>query len=81
MLSIEYITLRLRISEEYFSYFSPIPQKLRRLFHYYDTEWFEDTIKRQNTSVGDVAFCISFLVGIAAVCSVISYFRLRRREV
>ena len=75
-----YITLRLRISEEYFSYFSPIPQKLRRFFHYYDTEWFEDTIKRHNTSVADVAFCISFLVGIAVVCSFISYFRLRKRE-
>ena len=75
-----YITLRLRIAEEYFSYFSPIPQKLRRFFHYYDTEWFEDTIKRQNTSVADVAFCISFLVGIAVLCSVISYIRVRQRN-
>ena len=75
-----YITLRFRIAEEYFSYFSPIPQKLRRFFHYYDTEWFEDTIKRQNTSVGDVAFCISFLVGIAVLCSVISYIRVRQRN-
>lgn len=75
-----YITLRLRIAEEYFSYFSPIPQKLRRFFHYYDTEWFEDTIKRQNTSVGDVAFCISFLVGIAFICSIISHLSIRNRN-
>ena len=76
-----YITLRLRISEEYFSYFSPIPQKLRRFFHYYDTEWFEDTIARQKTSVTDVAFCISFLVGIAIICSIISHISIRNRNV
>ena len=75
-----YLMLRFRISEDYFNYFSPIPKKLRQFFHYYDTEWFEDTIKRQNTSVADVAFCISFLVGIAAVCSLISYLCLRKRE-
>ena len=76
-----YLMLRFRISEDYFNYFSPIPKKLRQFFHYYNTEWFEDMITRQKTSVAHVAFCISFLVGIAAVCSVISYLRLRRREV
>ena len=75
-----YLILRLHIGEWYFNYFSPVPQKLRRFFHYYDTEWFEDTIKRQNTSVTDVAFCISFLVGVAVLCSVVSYIRVRQRN-
>ena len=49
-------------------------------FHYYDTEWFEDMITRQKTSVTHVAFCISFLVGVAVLCSVVSYIRVRQRN-
>ena len=75
-----YLMLRFRISEDYFNYFSPIPKKLRQFFHYYDTEWFEDMITRQKTSVAHVAFCISFLVGIAVLCSVVSYIRVRQRN-
>ena len=75
------IVFVLFIAPKYFDYFSPVPNKLRAYFHYYDTEWFEDMITRQKTSITHVAFCISILVGIAAVCTVISYLRLRRREV
>ena len=75
-----YLMLRFRISEDYFNYFSPIPKKLRQFFHYYDTEWFEDMITRQKTSVTHVAFCISFLVGVAVLCSAISYIRVRQRN-
>ena len=75
-----YLMLRFRISEDYFNYFSPIPKKLRQFFHYYDTEWFEDMITRQKTSVTHVAFCISFLVGVAVLCSVVSYIRVRQRN-
>ena len=75
-----YLMLRLRISEDYFNYFSPIPKKLRQFFHYYNTEWFEDTIKRFDTSLAHVAFCISFLVGIAVLCSVVSHLRVRQRN-
>lgn len=75
-----YLMLRFRISENYFNYFSPIPKKLRQFFHYYDTEWFEDMITRQKTSITHVAFCISFLVGVAVLCSAISYIRVRQRN-
>lgn len=75
-----HLMLRFRISEDYFNYFSPIPKKLRQFFHYYDTEWFEDMITRQKTSVAHVAFCISFLVGVAVLCSAISYIRVRQRN-
>ena len=75
-----YLILRFRISENYFNYLSPIPKKLRQFFHYYDTEWFEDMITQQKTSVAHVAFCISFLVGIAVLCSVVSYIRVRQRN-
>ena len=75
-----YLILRLHIGEWYFNYFSPVPKKLRQFFHYYDTEWFEDTIKRFDTSLAHVAFCISFLVGVAVLCSAISYIRVRQRN-
>ena len=75
-----YLILRLHIGEWYFNYFSPVPKKLRQFFHYYDTEWFEDTIKRFDTSLAHVAFCISFLVGIAVLCSVVSHLRVRQRN-
>ena len=75
------LMFRYKISEEYFDYFSPIPRKLRYYFHYYDTEWFENTLKRFNTTLSDVTFCIVFLVGFAAICSVASYFRIRRRTI
>ena len=75
-----YLILRLHIGEWYFNYFSPVPKKLRQFFHYYDTEWFEDTIKRFDTSLAHVAFCISFLVGVAVLCSAISYIKVRQRN-
>ena len=64
-----------------FNYFSPTPLKLRRFFKFFGTEWFETSLANNGITVLDAVFCICFLVGIAAVCSVISYFRLRRREV
>lgn len=76
-----YLPLRFRISETYFNYFSPIPKKLRQFFHYYDTEWFEDMIKRQDTSVNHVVFCIALLAGAAVVFSAISYWRVRNRNI
>lgn len=76
-----YLMLRFRISEDFFNYFSPIPKKLRHYFHYYDTEWFETMITQQKTSVAHVAFCISFLVGIAIVFNIISHMVVRNRNV
>ena len=75
-----YLMLRFRISEDYFNYFSPIPKKLRQFFHYYNTEWFEDMITRQKTSVAHVAFCISFLVGVSIICNIISHIVIRKRN-
>jgi hypothetical protein len=76
-----YLMLRFRISEDYFNYFSPIPKKLRQFFHYYDTEWFEDMITRQKTSVNHVVFCIALLTGAAVIFSMISYLKVRKRNI
>ncbi len=75
------LVLRFRIAEEYFHYFSPVPQKLRQYFHYYDTEWFEDMITQRNTSIKQVTFCIAFLTCFAFLCSIGSYFKLKRRAI
>ena len=74
------LMFRNQISEDYFNYYSPIPRKLRYYFHYYDTEWFEDTLKRFNTSLKDVMFCAMFLIGCMILCSLISYINIRRRN-
>lgn len=57
------------------------PMRLRNFFHYYDTEWFEAMVTRQNTSISAVAVCISFLVGVGIVCSTVSCLRIRKRTV
>lgn len=72
--------LRHVIAPKYFDYFSPVPNKLRAYFHYYDTEWFEDMIERTGTSVSDAFFCSMFLTGIALLCTIISQWKIARRE-
>ena len=62
-------------------YLRPEPMKMFWYLYYYDTEWFEDALNTMQTSAGRAFFSVGILVGLAAVCSVISYLRLRRREV
>lgn len=75
------LMFRHRVAEEYFDYYSPIPRMLRQYFHYYDTEWFEEMLEMVNTSLSKAAFCIMFLVGVAVLCSVVSYLRIRKRSI
>lgn len=77
---VSFLMYRFRIAAEYFDYFSPVPWKLRRYFHFYDTEWFEDMIKTANTSLTDAAICITFLIGVGVLCSVASYLLIRKRS-
>ena len=70
-----------RLAKEYFDYFSPIPNKLRFYFHYYDTEWFEMMLNRTKTTLNDAVFCICFLVGITAICYLVSFFRIKKRDI
>lgn len=75
-----YLLYRNTFSETYFSYFSPMPFNLRRYFHLYDTEWFEDYVIRNDLSIEKVMFCIAFLVGVSILFSAISYLRLKKRN-
>lgn len=74
------LMFRFRITPTYFHYFSPIPYNLRRYFHYYDTEYWESMVKNYDLTIGKVAICIGFLVGVSALCSFLSYLRLRKRN-
>lgn len=76
-----YLFFRLFYGELYFDYFSPIPRKLQMYFHYYDTEWFEDTLSYFDTSLFDAVCCILFLVSFSSICYLISYLRIRKRTV
>ena len=78
---VSFLMYRFRIAAEYFDYFSPVPWKLRRYFHFYDTEWFEDSLMGMDTSLPEALFCIFFLVGVGTVFSIFSYLRIRRRSV
>ena len=73
------LMFRFRISPTYFDYFSPIPYNLRRYFHYYDTEWWEGMVKNYDLTIGKVAICIGFLVGVGVLCSLISHLCVRKR--
>ena len=76
-----FLLFRHKFAEDYFNSFSPMPLNLRKYFNFYDTEWFDDYILRNDLSVEKVLFCIAFLVGVAVLCSVISYLRIRKRSV
>lgn len=65
----------------FFDWFHPIPKKLTYYMYYYDTEWFEDLLVSKDTSLSAALFCIAFLVGIAVLCSVVSYLRIRKRSI
>lgn len=78
---IAFLMYRFRIAAEYFDYFSPVPWKLRRYFHFYGTEWFENALGGMDTSLSEALFCIAFLVGVGILCLAVSYLRLRKREV
>lgn len=65
----------------FFDWFHPIPKKLTYYLYYYDTEWFEDLLVSQNTSLSAACLCIAFLVGASLVYCGVSYLRIRKREV
>ena len=71
--------LRHVIAPKYFDYFSPVPNKLRAYFHYYDTEWFETMIKKTDTSLMNALFCSVFLTSIALLCTITSQWRIAKR--
>lgn len=75
------LMFRWKYAPIYFDYFSPIPNKLRDYFHFFNTSEFEGMVKYFNLSIGKVLFCIAFLVGFGVVCSIISYLRIRKRTV
>lgn len=75
--------LRFRIPDIYHDYFSiNSAKKIRDYLKYFKWEnGFENYIKTYETSFKDAALCFSFVVGLAVICSVISYLRVRKRSV
>ena len=61
--------------------FQGLSMKLRQYFHYYQTEWWEDSLIRNDLSIGKVAICIAFLSGVGIVGSLIAYLCTRKRNV
>lgn len=78
---VSFLMFRWRIAPDYFNYFSPIPYNLRRYFHFYDTTEFEGMVNTYDLSIEKALFCIAFLVGIAVLCSVVSYLKIRKRSI
>ena len=76
-----FLMFRFRVDPLYFDYLSPVPWKLRQYFHYYQTEWWEDSLIRNDLSIGKVAICIAFLSGVGIVGSLIAYLCTRKRNV
>lgn len=65
----------------FLNYVSHNPVKLRRYLHYYDTEWFADTIEMLDTSVIDVIICIGILVGFSIMFLCSAFFAICRRDI
>lgn len=77
---INYIYHNALWSKTYLDYFSPMPEKLRHYFAYVGLDTEEMMFGMFDTSLGKAMACIAFLVGVFAVCTVIAYARIRKRE-
>ena len=60
----------------FLNYLHPYQQKLLNYFYCYDSEWYNASVSNQ-----EVIFCISILVGLGIIYSIISYLRIRKRTV
>lgn len=68
---------------DYFDYFSPMPNKVR---HYCQFTHIEDgdfwlQMSRYHSTIGITLFCVAFLTGVSAVFMLLSWLRLRKREI
>lgn len=68
------------LAETYFEYLSPMPNKLRHYFSYLGLENEPQMFARYDTSLSKALLCVSFLVGVCALCSLVSYAFIRKRE-
>jgi len=73
--------LQFRIPKWYGEYLAPAPKKLQYYLHYYDSPWFEQTLESMKTSLSLAIGCLGILLGAAAVYCLISYLRIRCREI
>ncbi|MBQ7337596.1 MAG: hypothetical protein IJW40_03975 [Clostridia bacterium] len=65
----------------YFDYFSTSPEKLRWYIAAFDRINPEETLASMNTSLSHALVCIGIAVGAALLYSVVSYLRIRKREI
>ena len=78
-----YVNALFNVTKEgwYIEYVTPNPMKLSFYMQYYDSEWFESTIKNLKTSEFDAFLCIAILIGLGFVFTAFSYLRIRKRTV
>lgn len=76
-----YLILRRELSlAVYFEYLAPSANKLRHFIAYFWTDDSKAMYARFGTSTGKALLCVAFLLGVFAICSAVSYVRIRRRE-
>ena len=74
--------LRFRIPEWYGQYLMPTPDTVQGYFRFYNyPEKFEEYLTQKGTSLGLALAGIGWALGVALIYSLVSYLRIRRREV
>lgn len=76
--------LRFRVPAWYERYLMPTPGTVHnyfRFYNYYAPEKFEQFLTQKGTSLGFALAGIGWVLGVALVYSLVSYLRIRRREV
>lgn len=76
--------LRFRMPDWYCDYLAPMPSKVRHYFKFYDyytSAEFEAFLVENNTSFEQMLTCVAYLLGLTLIYSLVSYLRLRHREI
>ncbi|MBO5111410.1 MAG: hypothetical protein J6D21_11935 [Clostridia bacterium] len=76
--------LKFRIPVWYREYLDPTPAKIHQYFRYFDhyaPDKFEAFLLKNETSLGLALACIGWILIMALIYSLVSYLRLRRREI
>lgn len=80
------VMLRMRFIPEwqnYFNYFSPVPEKVRYFCWFTNIEGGDEFLQmpRYHSTVGLTLLCIGWLTGISLLFFLVSWLRLRQREI
>lgn len=75
------LMFRFRIAPAYFDYMSPLPQKTRTYFHYFDTEMFENITQNSGVTLWQVSLAIGCLITVSLLYAAAAYIRTRKRNI